>query len=234
MEVDLYVPSFRTASKRMRSRSPTPCEHDRPLKRLSTLVPAAGDRTYDSPLSFQSPHMTSPASPARAQWPSTVLLVQDPAQSVCTPSVHADAGVQDEQWVTLTRNLTLLPVQSTEHETTWSNNEENTMNLHNTTSHSNPCSSMPISLRLSLPPATATGYLQTPDPVAIPTPPIGTAVLPPHSPFSGANTTPLDLREPQPSQRQQAPPRRSRFTLGPRPDCEKCRLGVPGHYAHFD
>ena len=25
-----------------------------------------------------------------------------------------------------------------------------------------------------------------------------------------------------------------RFTMGPRADCEKCRLGVPGHWMHFD
>ncbi|KAH9052563.1 hypothetical protein EDB87DRAFT_427713 [Lactarius vividus] len=104
--------------------------------------------------------------------------------------------------------------------------------------HSGPCSSMPnvLSPRLALPPVTATGYLQTPDPVTIPTPLIGSAILPPHSPFSSGcvNTMLLYLRESQPSQQQQAPPRRSRFTMGPRPDCEKCRLGVPGHYAHFD
>ncbi|PSS22647.1 hypothetical protein PHLCEN_2v3013 [Hermanssonia centrifuga] len=28
--------------------------------------------------------------------------------------------------------------------------------------------------------------------------------------------------------------RRQRFTMGPRSDCEKCRLGVPGHWMHFD
>ncbi|KAJ7582855.1 hypothetical protein C8J56DRAFT_831822 [Mycena floridula] len=26
---------------------------------------------------------------------------------------------------------------------------------------------------------------------------------------------------------------RQRFTMGPRPDCEKCRLGLKGHYMHF-
>ena len=94
-----------------------------------------------------------------------------------------------------------------------------------------------LSPRLVLPQATTTGYLQTSDHVAIPTPPIGTAILPPHSPFSGgcADSTTLDIREQQPTQQQQQVPlRRSRFTMGPRPDCEKCRLGVPGHYAHFD
>ncbi|KAI9446725.1 hypothetical protein H4582DRAFT_1907887 [Lactarius indigo] len=266
MEIDLYVPSFRTASKRIRSHSPTPCEHDRPLKRLSLAV---NDRTCDSPLSFQSPHTASPASPARAQSLSTVLLVQKPTQSVCMLSAEADAGVQDEQWVALTRNLTLLPAQCpTEHETTWSSNGENTMNLDetprpstrlcshpqgfqceqskihttdNTTPsllHSDACSSMPkvLSPRLTLPPVTVTGHLQIPDPVTIPTPPIVTAILPPHSPFSSGcvNIMSLHFREPQPSQQQQTPPRRSRFTMGPRPGCEKCRLGVPGHYAHFD
>ncbi|KAH9055901.1 hypothetical protein EDB87DRAFT_1269330 [Lactarius vividus] len=253
----------------MRSHSPTPCEHDRPLKRLSLAV---NERTRDSPLSFQSPQTASPTSPARTQSLSTVVLVQKPAQSVCIPSADADASVQDEQWVALTRNLTLLPTQcSAELETAWSSNGENTMNLDETprsstrlcshdqrfqcgaceqtkthTSdntvpplvHSGPCSSMPnvLSPRLALPPVTATGYLQTPDPVTIPTPLIGSAILPPHSPFSSGcvNTMLLYLRESQPSQQQQAPPRRSRFTMGPRPDCEKCRLGVPGHYAHFD
>lgn len=243
----------------------------------------------DSPLSFQS-------TPARAQSLSTVLVVQKPAHSVCIPSADADASVQDEQWVSLTRNLTLLPAQyPTEHDTAWSGNEETTMvRILNTTpssyclltdeistpfstlqsldepprsttqlcSHARrfqyeageqskihitentkpslqnsiPCSTMPKVLppRLTFPVTTLSGYLQTPDPVAIPTPPVGTAITPPYSHFSigCVNAMPLDLREPQPS-RQQAPPRRSRFTMGPRPDCEKCRLGIPGHYAHF-
>jgi len=245
MELDLYIPSFRATSKRLRSRSPTPREHDRPFKRLSTPVLAIGDNPCDSPLTFQSPHT--------------------PVHSICASSSGADASVQDEQWVALTRNLTLLPAQChTVHEIDW-RDEENTMNLdephrpsprlyqpaprfqyetgeetkiHITTPslvHPNAMLNV-LSPRPDIPPATATGYLQTSDHVAIPTPPIG-ATLPPHSPFSGgcADTTPLDLREPQPTQQQQqAPLRRSRFTMGPRPDCEKCRLGVPGHYAHFD
>ncbi len=28
--------------------------------------------------------------------------------------------------------------------------------------------------------------------------------------------------------------RRQRFTMGPRADCEKCRMGVKGHWIHFD
>ncbi|KAI0736668.1 hypothetical protein C8Q72DRAFT_801061 [Fomitopsis betulina] len=33
---------------------------------------------------------------------------------------------------------------------------------------------------------------------------------------------------------QQSAPRRQKFTMGPRSDCEKCRLGVKGHWAHYD
>jgi hypothetical protein len=40
MEIDLYLPSFRTMRKRSRSRSPTPCEHDRPLVRPYVLCPS--------------------------------------------------------------------------------------------------------------------------------------------------------------------------------------------------
>ena len=64
----------------------------------------------------------------RVQSLSTALLVQKPTQLVCIPSADTDVNFQDEQWVALTRNLTLLPVQCPiEHDTTWSNDEENTM-----------------------------------------------------------------------------------------------------------
>ncbi|KAI0317855.1 hypothetical protein OF83DRAFT_92710 [Amylostereum chailletii] len=32
----------------------------------------------------------------------------------------------------------------------------------------------------------------------------------------------------------QGPDRKPRVTMGPRADCEKCRLGVKGHWMHFD
>ncbi len=254
-------------------------------KRLSTPVLLVGDLTCDSPLSFQSPNTTSPASPARVHSLSNTLLIQKHAQSVSMPSAE-DACVQDEQWVALTRNLTLLPSQCrTLHEVTRSGDEteENMMvcildavpflslsfqlmtvfmpfsalqnldelPLHSTgllmhaqcfqyetgeqpkvhiTENTTPTlvhlDSVPkvLSPRLSLPSATGIGYLQASDSMVITTPPLGTVMLP------------LDIREPQPSQqeRQRQQVRRSRFTMGPRPDCEKCRLEVPGHYAHFD
>ncbi|TRM61837.1 hypothetical protein BD626DRAFT_500684, partial [Schizophyllum amplum] len=36
-----------------------------------------------------------------------------------------------------------------------------------------------------------------------------------------------------PSRTPVSPPFTRRFTMGPRLDCEKCRLGVEGHYAHY-
>jgi len=88
-------------------------------------------------------------------------------------------------------------------------------------------------------PPAAVAFLQAPSPPMRPTPPLCTAPLPSHSPFSAAHmsdrSTPPFTQGPQQAQeRQLGPTRRSRFTMGPRPDCNKCRLGVPGHYAHFD
>ena len=79
----------------------------------------------------------------------------------------------------------------------------------------------------------AVTFLQAPTHPTLPTPPL--SPHPPHSHISGAgsDTPPLTRQELQQLQ-QQTPARRSRFSMGPRPDCDKCRLGVPGHYAHFD
>ena len=86
-------------------------------------------------------------------------------------------------------------------------------------------------------PPTAVAFLRAPSPPTMPTPPLCTVPLPLHSPFVAARigTPPVARQEShQPLQPLPGPTRRSRFTMGPRPDCDKCRLGVPGHYAHFD
>lgn len=59
MEVDLYLPSFRTMRKRSRSRSPTPCEHDRPLVRSSALCSCLLD-SIDSYNRSAYPYQHSP------------------------------------------------------------------------------------------------------------------------------------------------------------------------------
>ncbi len=80
-------------------------------------------------------------------------------------------------------------------------------------------------------------FLQAPSHPTMPTPPLCITPLPSHSPFGAARmgTPPLSPQETQqPQLLMPGSTRRSRFTMGPRPDCDKCRLGVPGHYAHFD
>lgn len=59
----------------------------------------------------------------------------------------------------------------------------------------------------------------------LPCAPEGTpALLVPHShPGDPSNTTQAT-----------GPPRKQRFTMGPRADCEMCRMRVKGHYMHFD
>jgi hypothetical protein len=145
MEMDLYLPSFRTMRKRSRSRSPTPCEHDRPLvrssvlcslfclnlfllqKRLSVPAFAVGDGVREPPPSFTPPHSTSPLSSVQVQTPSAILPVPGSAQSAYIRAADADGTIQDE-WVDLTRNLTLLSARgSTELDIDISGSREETM-----------------------------------------------------------------------------------------------------------
>lgn len=55
-----------------------------------------------------------------------------------------------------------------------------------------------------------------------------------------ATPSPVSMHHPSPSPTASVSPssaggmRRPRFTMGPRADCEKCRLGVRGHWMHFE
>lgn len=73
-----------------------------------------------------------------------------------------------------------------------------------------------------------------------------TSALPgqPYPPSYASDPAPLTPTTPTRSSRMElqpedialplSPPRKPRFTMGPRLDCEKCRLRVPGHYSHFN
>jgi hypothetical protein len=56
-------------------------------------------------------------------------------------------------------------------------------------------------------------------------------------PSSPASNSSMMVLSPVPSYANLAPssPRRQqqRFTMGPRADCEKCRLGIKGHWVHY-
>ena len=86
-------------------------------------------------------------------------------------------------------------------------------------------------------PPAAVAFLRAPSPPTMPTPPLCSTPLPSHPPFNAARVGTALLVRQEPQQQPlllPGPMRRSRFTMGPRPDCDKCRLGVPGHYAHFE
>jgi len=61
-----------------------------------------------------------------------------------------------------------------------------------------------------------------------------------HQDQTTSSQTPLPTSQPSPmamSPTNSPSPvanRKQRFTMGPRSDCEKCRLGVKGHWMHFD
>ncbi|KAI0293463.1 hypothetical protein BC826DRAFT_384879 [Russula brevipes] len=100
----------------------------------------------------------------------------------------------------------------------------------------NPHTNEPGLLSSRVTPPAAVAFLRAPSPPAMPTPPLNIAPLPSRSPSNAPHiaTPPLIRQELQQPQQSLGSTRRSRFTMGPRPDCDKCRLGVPGHYAHFD
>ncbi|KAI0792890.1 hypothetical protein C8Q75DRAFT_804604 [Abortiporus biennis] len=51
----------------------------------------------------------------------------------------------------------------------------------------------------------------------------------------GYSNMPISQEQAQSQPTQSQPTRKpQRFTMGPRADCEKCRLGVKGHWMHFD
>lgn len=77
--------------------------------------------------SFKPPQSTSPLSPAQVQTSSAVLLVPRPPQSAYIRAADAEGSIQDE-WVALTRNLTLLSARgTTELEVDISGSREETM-----------------------------------------------------------------------------------------------------------
>jgi hypothetical protein len=88
---------------------------------------AVGDGVREPPSSFTPPQSTSPLTPAQVHTSSTLLLVPGPAQSAYIRTPDADGIIQDE-WVTLTRNLTLLSARgSSELDIDLSGNREETM-----------------------------------------------------------------------------------------------------------
>lgn len=58
---------------------------------------------------------------------------------------------------------------------------------------------------------------------------------PPTRPSSPASNSSMMVLSPLPSYLNVAasPRRQQRFTMGPRADCEKCRLGIKGHWVHY-
>lgn len=92
---------------------------------MPALAVGGGARELSS--SFTPPQSTSPQSPTQMQTSSTVLLVPVPARSAYIRAPDADGIAQDE-WVALTRNLTLLSARgSSELEIDLSGSREETM-----------------------------------------------------------------------------------------------------------
>ena len=63
---------------------------------------------------------------------------------------------------------------------------------------------------------------------------LGIPPQPAPAPLERASSVDIAMSSsPSPSRPPATPSFQRRFTMGPRLDCEKCRMGVKGHYAHY-
>ncbi|KAH7107391.1 hypothetical protein BKA62DRAFT_824902 [Auriculariales sp. MPI-PUGE-AT-0066] len=93
-----------------------------------------------------------------------------------------------------------------------------TSQSHGSVSMPHPCASLMVP-RINVQPA-------TPDSISR-----GTSMAPP-SPL--VPLSPLNQAWPSSPSSVSTPNSKKRITMGPRADCEKCRVGVKGHWMHFD
>lgn len=79
----------------------------------------------------------------------------------------------------------------------------------------------------SLPPQSE--HTQPPTICILPATP-GQSPLTPHDHQAAYASSPMSISSSSPA----VSNRKQRFTMGPRSDCEKCRLGIKGHWMHVD
>ncbi|KAF9466353.1 hypothetical protein BDZ94DRAFT_1319611 [Collybia nuda] len=246
MEVDLHnSPSFRTIrSKRPRSPEGSPLE--RPPKRLSLAIISGDAVTIASPMSaLGHRYINGPwSSPSSSRHPSEdwvrqadELSIDSPVIPVADPflGVAVEKQQQDEDMnmehdevvrVDHERRPELPLIQTTEYAQV-SYAQAAFMRRQ----HENQRFSDPTPPSSSMTPGGPMVNILPPTPVP-PPPPYQNVEPVPRSSSSVLNS-PMAITSPIASYINMNSPRKQRFTMGPRADCEKCRLGVKGHSVHY-
>jgi len=231
MDVDIHPPgphspSFRSMRQYSgkRARSPEPSSPiDRPSKRLSLATGLSGRAGYRT------------ASSSRETSEDWVWVQQTGDLAIASPACGAFAGRGiDEEKLELVADIDM----AIDHDAIMDENfDAPSMQGLSTHSKSTPplashppdqasdqhsvlssASRLPYAHSINM--ASAHSADALPEPVSTPPPPPSPAPMS-ISPESSFAQLPQSQRKP-------------RFTMGPRSDCEKCRLGVKGHWMHLD
>ncbi|KAK0459586.1 uncharacterized protein EV420DRAFT_275047 [Desarmillaria tabescens] len=251
MEVDMFSPAsafhsmskFNTSSKR-----PRPTEEDSPSSRpVKRLTPALGDG-LPSPLFTNS----LPSSGSSSRHPSEDWVQQTGGLSIGTPKEYvpdseSNSDTMDLDDVDEPSTLAygpgrpvLLPLQTTFPSTshtrdTFAAHRQSPRNLSPSFTDAN--ASRPLanhaqgSFLSRLPSIDVTP--PTPETIRVEGGIVN--VTRPRTPVSDS-LTPMNISMESGGLRSStlSPTKRQRVTMGPRSDCEKCRLGVKGHWMHVD
>ncbi|KAH9923962.1 uncharacterized protein BXZ73DRAFT_103694 [Epithele typhae] len=237
MEIDMVASMpYRTRSSTKRARSPesSPTQCDRPSKRAVS--------NYGSGVPLPSPPLESPAIRVRnhsEDWVSQTqdLRIESPALSIPgsgfnTPGsqpgeIRVDAVMfEDEQMMPTDddRAMFMFPASATPAPTA------PLLHLRPFGPHSASGSAASTPPQFSSPALLQIPLIQIQNATPSPVQPF------PHPTFDLPVTQEREqamLDAPLEEPRSPLATRRQRFTMGPRADCEQCRMRVPGHYAHF-
>lgn len=250
----MHSPSFRAlrsySSKRRRSPDTSPCSLERHSKRISLAVDS---ELIPSPT--LPPHALSGSNSASTSRFSSEDWVQQAdgltIDSPLSPSVASEAAHtnrQERMDDVMTMDSEDMSTYGPQYSAPRSHRPH--IQITTTSSHHAPQQqypsnnlqssflSAPSQLVYSLPPQTA---LQDQAPIicVLPATPSDSPTMlqdqnsRPQAPSPTARSSPISPMTVSPTN-SPITSRKQRFTMGPRSDCEKCRMGVKGHWMHFD
>ncbi|KII88990.1 hypothetical protein PLICRDRAFT_40615 [Plicaturopsis crispa FD-325 SS-3] len=224
MEIDMHSPSFRTmrsysSKKRARSPNDSPSPSDRHTKRLAVATGSGILPQQPSHLSgFQSnASLSSSSAPRRPSddWvqqtggltiDSPLFRDADESMSVDDQPAETSSGAPDQRPI-----IQISTPESTQYHPSYGHPPP----PFTPTDQAQPQSDVPQPPSINIHPATPSAPFQA----AFPNTQLETTSSDPFQTALPASPTAT---------------RKQRFTMGPRSDCEKCKLGAKGHWMHFD
>ncbi|PBK96708.1 hypothetical protein ARMGADRAFT_1010292, partial [Armillaria gallica] len=245
MEVDMLSPTcaFHSMSKfNPSSKRPRPTDEDSPSSRpIKRLTPALGEALP----SLFSNSLPASGSSSSSRYSSEDWVQQTGGLSIGTPGEYSESNsddtmdLDDEPSVQGSGRPVLLPLQTTFPSTSHSHDAstaycQSPQNLSPSFSDSNAPQQQANHAQGSFRPRLPSIDITPPTPETIRVDGDIVNMTRPRTPVSDS-LTPMNISMDSASPRSSAlsPSKKQRVTMGPRSDCEKCRLGMKGHWMHL-